>query len=119
MGWEKLVRVLQSIDEATQAGNIPWEATSARDTFQASFRRYSVLISKHWHEELQDHYIVFSITNERGEVVEEIDQGQASQSDYNNMEGLFDAARRTAMGVEEALDELLQDLEPLKRKRVN
>ena len=54
---------------------------------------------------------------DRGESLEEAKGWRVSTENFEvDMQDLFEAARRTALGVEQALDEILENLEGLKRK---
>ncbi len=101
---DKLIQIAELVYQKTANGEINWEKTPDDNTFQTSFPRYSVLV-----QDAND-TIVFKICNEEGQVIERLSEGQASNAGFANLRDLYVTARRTAMGVDEALDEILQTL---------
>ena len=100
---DKLIQIAELVYKKTIVGEIRWERTPQNNIFQTSFPNYSILI--------QDRGILtFKICNEKGEVIEEISEQQAIGLGFLNMRELFIAARRGAMNVEQALDDLLKTL---------
>jgi hypothetical protein len=115
MALDKMVKVIQLLAERTEAGKIQWEETEASGAFQAAFATYSVRLSKRPsrdRDEADD--IVLQIVNDDGTVVEEVsdvDMHARMENAYRTMKAIYDVARRTALGVEQALDALIGDLE--------
>jgi hypothetical protein len=102
---DKLIQIAELVYNQTEAGQIQWEKTPDINTFQTSFPSYSILI-----QESRD-TIIFKICNEEGQVIEQLSEGQASNAGFPNLRDLYVTARRAAMGVEEALDEILKALD--------
>ncbi len=117
MAYDKLIRLAQLIYEKTKHGDIKWEATAEEGTFQASLANYSILIKRLSAASLMPAnvllnptYFTIQICNEQGQVIEELSQNEATAADFKIAE-LFELARRMAMDVEKALDDLIGTLE--------
>jgi hypothetical protein len=102
---DKLIQIAELVYDQTLRGELKWEKTPDFSTFQTSFPSYSILI-----QDSRD-TIVFKICNEEAQVIEQLSEAQASNSGFSNMRDLYLAARRAAMGVDQALDEILKNLE--------
>ena len=118
MSYEKIARVATALSNQTLQNKITWKQTEDATTFVVSFPQYSVFISK---EEFEDSYgreqaaHVLRITNENGEIVEEVTsydlQSHLSDS-WGTLKEMYETARRQAMGVEKALDSILEIIDP-------
>jgi hypothetical protein len=114
VAYDKLIRLARLIYEKTKNGEIKWEATPEEGTFQASLSNYSILIKRSPKASmippnvlLDPTYFTIQICNEQGQVMEELTWGDG----FEEMRDLFELARRGAMGVEKALDDLIGTLE--------
>jgi hypothetical protein len=108
---EKLITFTHRIFEKTKNGELRWEATANSNVFAVAFPKYSVSLERVPETDDTRGFIVLRISNDRGQTVEEFSSWQASRSGFEDMAELFDRARRIAMGLNEALDELLRDLD--------
>jgi len=109
---QKLVALLQRLLEQTAEGEISWEETAARDFYQVAFPSYTVQIGER-EEESGTLDFVLRIFNKDNQLMEEAGAGDLrSELDnaYNQMRQLYTAARRKAMEVDEALDNILSSL---------
>ena len=114
MSYPKIAKLVEALLTQTENGSLQWEPTEKSDTFQASFPRYSVRLFVRHVSEFDVDYIL-QIINDFGDIVEEIsdpDLNDVLDSAYRKMREVHEAARRSAMGVESALDEILGFLEP-------
>ena len=114
MAYDKLIRIAQLIYEKTKNGEIKWEATPDEGTFQASLASYSILIKRSPNVSLPvttlNTNFTLQICNEQGQVIEELTEYAAIAADFKIGE-LFELARRMALDVEKALDDLIGTLE--------
>lgn len=111
----KIAKLLNLLIEKTESGELEWEPTVKSDVFQANFPRYSVRILTREGETGFDLDIVLQIINEEGMIVESVSDPQVSdfiESAFLRMRALHASARRIAMGVDRALDEIIDFLEP-------
>ena len=99
----------------TEAGNVAWEPTASDDVFQVAFPQYSVQISTQPSVEpdAEVDYIM-RIFNQQGTLVEEvtdIDVRKSLEGAFQIMREIHDGARRKAMGVDDALTNILSELD--------
>jgi hypothetical protein len=106
----KLVSLLLS---QTRRGKVDWKESVNGGAFQVSFANNSLRISEHETERSID-YVIELINNE-GVVVEsfadpelETDQNQVW---FRDMKELYETARRTVLGSEKVLNEIINELE--------
>ena len=114
MSYPKIAKLVEVLLSQTENGLLQWESTEKSEMFQASFPRYSVRLSIRYVSDIDIDYVL-QILNEFGDIVEEVsdpDLKDVLESAYKKMRVLHEAARRSAMGVESALDEILSFLEP-------
>lgn len=119
MSYQKIADLVTKIYKKSNDGTIEWEATEKEGTYQLSFSNYSVRIftkeNKNIYDnnQYEDDYIL-QILNDEGELVEETNDGQLSQllgeKSFEIMKHLYEIARRQVMGVENALDSILNEL---------
>lgn len=110
MSYPKIATLISTLLKQTSNGELQWAQTERPATFQASFPRYTVRIYP-----VNNDYVL-QILNDQGDTVEEIadpDLRDVMEDPYRTMGELHDSARRNAMGVESALDEILNFLDPL------
>jgi len=104
----KIVRLIQGIVKQTEAGKINWEVTESEEVFQASFPNYSIRLSYTASDMGTDYWL--TIMNDEGSVIESVSDVQIKSEldgSYRIMESLYSNARRVALGVDKALDDLL------------
>lgn len=115
MSYPKIARLIETLLSQTEAGTLQWAQTEKSEVFQASFPRYSIRIYPENSSNLQPDYFL-QILNEVGEIVEVVsdpDLRDVMDMAFTKMQNLYEGARRSAMGVESALDEILDFLDPL------
>jgi hypothetical protein len=108
MSESKIVRLIQGVVRQTSAGKIDWEVTEREEVFQASFANYSIRLSHSEADMGVDYWL--TIINNEGLVIESVSDVQVRDEldgAYKIMEGLYANARRVALGVDKALDDLL------------
>lgn len=114
MSYPKIARLVEALLTQTESGSLQWSTTEKSDTFQASFPRYSVRLYPEETNNIEFDYVL-QILNDLGEIVEEVsdpDLIDVMQTPFTKMRNLHESARRSAMGVESALDDILNYLEP-------
>jgi hypothetical protein len=118
----KYARLITLIADANERGDIKWEKTADDSRFAASFGEYSLQITSERSRDPDafDEDIVITIIDGNGETVEEmrdIDfrlEDLGGKNPYALMQEVLRTARRQAMGVEKALDFLIDKLKPSK-----
>ena len=115
MSYPKMVYLVQKLYRRTDDGTAEWEETDIEGVFQAPFPEYTVRLSMHspdGHVPGSEDYVL-SILNARGlkiEEVSDVDLAEDLADSYEVMKHLYRAARRKAMGVDQALDSILSAL---------
>ena len=100
--------LFQKIEKLTLSGNLEWELTEKDNVFQTSFPNFSLRIYRQ-----ADDYVI-SIFNSEGVLFESATDPQLSDfigDSFNRMRALHEAARGYSLGVEQALDEILTELD--------
>lgn len=111
----RMLKLIQKLHANTVNGKVKWERTTSSNVFQASFSNYALRISvKQESSEAPDYYLY--IKDEQGITVEstsdtDIEQAIPGSGAYKLMGALHEMARRQALGVDKALDSLLEELE--------
>lgn len=101
---DKLIQIAELVSKQTENGTIKWEGTPEPNTFQTAFPNYSILIQD------SNGQVVLRLYNDEGRFIEELSDTQASNSGFTGMRELYAHVRRAAMGVDEALDDILKTL---------
>jgi hypothetical protein len=117
MADNKLIELAKLIYEKTKAGEITWEKTAYQGGFQTSFPKYSVIIRK---LPVGLGAPTILLLDDKGEVIEELAYNpvvETPEGAVRLLDELFDLARRRAMGVDQALDELLRELQKPREKK--
>ncbi len=117
MATEKQVQLIRSLMRKTNAGEVRWEATGDEEVYQAAFPSYGIRIERNydrWNKEV-DGYTVY-VLNQEGTAVDEMSDGNFIEANFDRspfleLQELFQGAKRTALGAEQALDAILKDLE--------
>lgn len=112
MSYQKLATLLTVLSEKTESGRIEWEESARSNSYETSFPNYSVVLSHRPSSVSEDDYVLY-VVDARGDVVEEAadyDFREFMENPYSRMKELYETARRQAKGVDQALDEILKDL---------
>ena len=112
----KIHRMIQRLTEKTYRGEIRWQTADLNnERFQVTFPSYSVHTSRSAGEGA-----LVEIYNEEGTLIEGIhapklaeSAGISPDSALRLMNELYESARRNALGVENALDDILSSLDGL------
>jgi len=105
---EKDLQLVEQLTEATNSGRITWEPTATLDEFTTSFRgKYSVIVAN------QGSLYSFRMLDDAGREMlkEEYDSGLEFNRQGDLIRRLFELARRTALRVDRAVDEILHELQ--------
>lgn len=113
MSYAKIAKVVDSLIINTELGKIIWkENLIDENTFKYSSANTSVIIGKKQHD--YDEFSIFiEIYDKNGKQIEIVTDDDLSgffDSSYQKMDNLFAVARRQALGVEQILDNLLEEL---------
>lgn len=111
MSHSKIISLVQSLTQATEQGLINWERTAENGIYQIAFPEYSIQIGPVETSDPFEAHVLLKIIDDRGKLVERVIPSDLvpflTDSD-SYMWSLYDLARRSAMGVDKAVDLLLQ-----------
>lgn len=104
----KIVQLIEQLHTRTMDGKVRWEQTERKDVYQAAFPNYALRIATQGNVNNPDY--VLTIYNEEGGIIEDVSDVDLQEDLDNSLEtmrGIYEAARREAMGIEKALNDLL------------
>ncbi len=120
MAYQKLAVLTYNLHIKTEDGTINWEETAIDGVYQASLANYTVTISLQESRTAEGNDVKISIINNEGSEVEsfldiDLEEGWFQQIDvyeapYNIMNNIYEVARRTALGSEKAINDILSEL---------
>jgi hypothetical protein len=118
MSITKMASLVEKLNNLTNNGKIEWEETTKSNIFQSSFANYSIRIygkerlDTDSNEVVIDYYL--DIVNSDGKMLESINDLQLHdqiKDAYLKMKNIFEAARGYALGSEQALDNIIKELD--------
>lgn len=112
MATERESELIEQLISKTDARQLPWETTARTDEFVTTFRgKYSVTVSRY-----QDHYGDYEyrmfLRDDQDREMTTL-QSEASPPSRLSLSRLFEAARSSALKVDETLGDILNDLKSL------
>ena len=111
MADDKLIKLVKGLEKLTLDGKVAWETSDRVGVFQVSYPNYSLRISTKERDDAEDIWI--TIIDDVGDVVEsfsDVTLGNSFIDAYRLMSRTYAEARRIAMGVNAALDEILGEM---------
>jgi hypothetical protein len=110
----KMVRLISKLAAKTFSRELAWASTEVDGWFEVTFPEYSIRIFQQLRR--GETFIVLRIYNANGQLIDEVDDSGFELSDFSEepfsfMSKLYDAARRSAFGVDVAVDNILSSLE--------
>jgi hypothetical protein len=112
MSYVKIATLVKRLHDKTSRGDVRWEATSKEGIYRAAFPGYSVLILPRDAPEGAVDYVV-QVFDDDGALLEEVadpDLKDFLTDPFKLLCTTYETARRSAMGVEQALDRILDAL---------
>lgn len=109
----KLVKLVQLLADKTDRDELAWDESEKNGVFQLPFSNSTVRISaRESRNHRGDTEYVIVILNAQGSEVEEVsDETLPLEGSFVIMKDLYEKARRKAMGVDRAIDSILDDLD--------
>ena len=111
----RVAQLVKLVTRKTISNEIRWERTEKEGVFQHAFPNYVVRFSERFVPDHSYPDYVLAILNQDGEIIEEITDPDAEREGleeaYVTMREAYEMARRQAMGIERALDDLLRYLD--------
>lgn len=115
MQLDKQFRMIQLLLQHTRIGGIDWKPTPNNETISVSFDKASLLLTRLPSRQTAETYDYrVRIVGSTGDVVEEfkdVDFENRTREAYVSMGELFELGRRKALGADDAVDAILEELE--------
>jgi hypothetical protein len=108
---EKLISLAGKLLQRTERKEVSWEESVEEDTFVTSFSQYSVSIRKVSSQAYAEDAYKLSLIDENGKTLEALELEADHGKSHRLLGSLYQTVRRHALGVEEALDNLLKSLD--------
>jgi hypothetical protein len=110
---KKLITVLTRLYAKTKADVVEWEPSEDANILAVKFSDYTITLVRML--ATKDHAEAFnlSIANSDGAVIQEMDSSTARDNGFADMPDLFYRARRHAVDLNSALEDILKDLDDL------
>jgi len=109
---EKLLELATKLVSKTDAGTAVWEESGDSETYITSVPQFSVGIASTSAQDSWGNYAhgyTISLIDEEGRTIEKLFVA-ANEGGVSHLEELYKRAKRSALGVEQALDEILATL---------
>ena len=110
---KKLITVLTRLYAKTKANVVEWEPSEDANLFAVKFSDYSISLVRILATPTHAEWFNLTIANADGAVIQEMDSSTARDNGFADMSDLFYRARRHAVDLDGALDDLLKDLDEL------
>jgi hypothetical protein len=110
---KKLLTVLNKIHARTKADVLDWKPSEDPNVFAAKVADYTISIERAPETVRAPESFNLSIANSDGLVIQELDSYLASKNGFDDMKDIVDRARRHALDINGALDDLTRELDEL------
>jgi hypothetical protein len=110
-----MAMLINNLHRLTLQNKLEWRQTERDDVFQVSFPDYAVRLSVRQSRQQSDalEYVV-SLVNDVGDMIDQVgDEDFEDRSNYGVLKEMYEMARRSALGVDQALDSILSQLRRL------
>ena len=114
---KKLIVVMNKIYARTKADVLDWEPSEDPNVFAVKFADFTLSIVRAPEIEKAPESFSLSIANSDGLVIQELDSYLASKNGFADMKDLFDRARRRAVDINGALNDLIRELDELSSQK--
>jgi len=110
---KKLITVLTRLYAKTKADVANWEPSEDANLFAVKFSDYTISLVRILATPTHAESFNLSIANSDGAVIQEMDSSTAGDNGFADMSDLFYRARRHAVDLNQALDDILGELDDL------
>jgi len=114
---KKLITVLTRLYAKTKADVVEWEPSEDANIFAVKISDYTITLVRMLATKDDAESFNLSIANSDGAVIQEMDSSTARDNGFTDMPDLFYRARRHAVDLNGALDDLLQELADLSSEK--
>jgi hypothetical protein len=114
MSYPKLVKLIELLAVRSKEGRVRWKEAGDSGVYHTTFPEYEVRLSSSdislEPTDNRDYHL--EIYDSEGTLIEQMtDQDLDIEDSYDLMRDLYETARRSAMGVHQAIDHILASLE--------
>jgi len=109
MANERYFSILDRLIAKSRNRELDWKEGVFPQSFQVSFPNYSLTLGPQFRGNTKDY--VVTILNSEGTAIDEFSDVDLGDGYFAQMDELYQSARRQALGVDKALDEILQELD--------
>jgi hypothetical protein len=110
---KKLIKLLTKLYARTKADVVEWEPSQEANLFGVKFSDYTISLVRILATPTHAECFNLTIANNDGAVIQEMDSSTARDNGFTDMPDLFYRARRHAVDLDGALDDLLKELDEL------
>lgn len=114
MAEQKMHVLINTLVEKTNRGELSWDTTDLDDVFQLTFSNNTIRLSLgRSPSNLSEEAYFINIYDSNGKLIDSIndeDLGDLFSNAFIQLRGLYQNARRTALGVDKAIDDILDEL---------
>jgi hypothetical protein len=108
---KKLITVMTRLYAKTKADLVDWEPSEDANIFAVKFSDYAISLVRILPTKDRAEWFNLSIANSDGAVIQEMDSITAKDNGFADMPDLFYRARRHAVDLNSALDDILKELD--------
>ena len=112
MDLEKRIKLIRTLQQKSNEGQIPWEKTNSKNAFQVIFPNSSIKIIQD--EENFSNIYFLIIFNSEGNITDNLSRNNLEEKfpDVNVvLEEIYQTARARSLKADDTIDEILKDLE--------
>jgi len=110
---KKLITLMTRLYAKTKADVVEWEPTEDANIFAVKFSDYTITLVRMLATPTHAESFNLTIANSDGAVIQEMDSSTARDNGFADMSALFYRARRHAVDLNSALDDILKELDEL------
>ena len=110
---KKLITVITRLYAKTRDDVVEWEPSEDANLFAVKFSDYTISLVRMLPTRDHAEWFNVSIANSDGAVIQEMDSSTAKDNGFPDMPDLFYRARRHAVDLNSALDDILKELDDL------
>jgi hypothetical protein len=114
---KKLITMITRLYAKTKADVVEWEPSEDASFFAVKFSDYTISIQRMLATTDHAEWFNLWIANSDGAVIQEMDSSTARDNGFPDMPDLFYRARRHAVDLNSALDDILQELNDLSEEK--
>jgi hypothetical protein len=114
---KKLITLIARLYAKTKADVVEWEPSEDANMLAVKFSDYTITLVRMLATPTHAEAFNLSIANSDGAVIQEMDSSIARDNGFADMPDLFYRARRHAVDLNGALDDLLKELDELSTEK--